>query len=484
MAIEVADAVRTRLTALAPLAASCGMRDIVVTDDALAALLLHLSSLSAQHPIGSVVVVQDRTEILRDREPLKPAVHAALDRAGYDVRVVVLPDDEPHTTVPNIDLVGHALRPGTCVVALGSGTVADVAKHAVFEYETAHPGESSALVCVQTANSVCAYTSGLAVVTYDRVKRTIPSRLPDALILDSTILDQAPRDYTFGGIGDASVAGISFADYRLASLLGLGAWEPRSWEIMRGPRADFLGCHPALQEPGPTQALTLALDLAATGFSMTVAGESAPVSGLEHVTSHMLDMAADADERPVGNHGCQCALAAVLSSIAFQRLLALDELTVADPTTVDRDAERAAVMEAFAGIDTTGQAAAECWSDYETKLQTWARRSDRIAAFAADWPRHREDLRQYVVDPTDLVRALAVTGHPLRWADLSTPISADRARWAFANARLMRKRTTVADLLAFAGQWDDDTIDSIFTTFTDIVTSTTGQLAGVAKEPL
>ncbi|MDR0416384.1 MAG: hypothetical protein LBH76_03530, partial [Propionibacteriaceae bacterium] len=65
--------------------------------------------------------------------------------------------------------------------------------------------------------------------------------------------------------------------------------------------------------------------------------------------------------------------------------------------------------------------------------------------------------------------ALAAAGHPLRFEEIPTGLDEDQARWAFANARLMRKRTSVADLLGFAGLWTEDFVDDVFETYRQLV---------------
>jgi glycerol-1-phosphate dehydrogenase [NAD(P)+] len=443
------------------------LREIVLVDDAIDRLV---DIVFGAGPRGPVLIVQDETVITRHGAPVKPVVAAAFVAAGSPTRVVQLHDDvELHTTPDHIATVRAALTEGLTVIALGSGTVTDITKHAVHGFETAYPDSPLRLFVVQTANSVCAFTSSLAVVTIDGVKRTLPSRLADALILDTQILAEAPPEYTDGGVGDASVAAVSFADYRLSHLLGFTRWEPLAFELMEFSRQRFLAGFPTLGQRDAEGMSALALDLAATGLCMTVAGESAPVSGLEHVTSHTLDMAAAYYGRPVGNHGSQCALASILSLIAWQKLLTEADLSGLDPATIDVTAEQAKVEAAFGHIDKDGLAWRECWSDYAAKIHAWQAGRDQILAFVRQWPQHRGDLGRFTAEPEAYVAALAATGHPLRFADIPTGLDETQARWAFTNARLMRQRTSVADLLGFAGYWTEEFIAAVFDTYHDLI---------------
>ena len=418
-----------------------------------------------------LIVVCDDTVILRNATAVKPFVVEALEEAGIDCVVVTLTardGHELHTTPDQIAIVRGHLTAGVPVVVLGSGTVTDVTKHAVHEFER-ESGERLSLTVVQTANSVCAFTSGLAVVTTDGVKRTVPSRLPDHLVLDTTLLAQAPREYTLGGIGDASVAASSIADYRLANMLEVGSWEPVAELVVADGRERLLRRDPALADPGIRGAEVLSLDLSSCGLAMTFAGESAPLSGLEHVTSHMLDLGAEHFGRAVGNHGSQCGLATALVLIAFEQLVknvdveALRFRSLADG--LDPEVEMATVRHTFEPIDSTGAAWRECWSDYRQKLETWTAQADAVARFQKEWPRHRAELASYLADPEEFLVALAAAGHPLSFEEVTPGIPEEQARWAFANARLMRKRISVADVLYFSGIWNDEFVDQIFERF-------------------
>jgi len=372
-----------------------------------------------------------------------------------------------HTELEPIATVQAKLVPGAVVVALGSGVIADITKHAVYGFEAG--GERLNLIVAQTANSVCAFTSGMAVVTIDGVKRTLESRLPDILVLDTRVLADAPREYSEGGIGDASVSAVAFADYRLSYLLGMTRWEPMAWEVMAFSRSRFLACDEVLADVASIGAGATAIDLSACGFAMTVAGESAPLSGLEHVSSHTLDMVAEVQNRPIGSHGSQCALSSILSLIAWERLLELPELPAFDPAEIDEELWRGKVEAAFGWVDDTGAAWQECWSDFSTKIKAWKDHATGIGGVVGDWASASRGLRAYVTPPATYVAALAAAGHPLRWEDIPTDLTEAAARWAFTNAHLMRKRTSVADVLAFAGLWTEEFIDGVFETYRDLI---------------
>ena len=107
----------------------------------------------------------------------------------------------------------------------------------------------------------------------------------------------------------------------------------------------------------------------------------------------------------------------------------------------------------FGTIDPSGKAAAECWADYQQKLEKWhAHRGDFEAALR-DWDSLRAELQRETRSSDVILQILEKSGAPTRWSQLKPAISEEQARFAFLNASLMRKRLTLGDILIFT-QWD------------------------------
>jgi glycerol-1-phosphate dehydrogenase [NAD(P)+] len=440
------------------------LRHVEAGPDALEALPAIVGDLL---PPGSrtVLVTQDRRPFARDGADLKPLVAGSLTAAGLQVELLELGDEHGHmeSDFAEVDQVRRHLGGDQVVLALGSGKLCDVTKHACHLHEQEH-GRHVPLVVVQTANSVIAFGSGMATITKDGVKRTWPSRLPDALLLDARILRDAPFDYTLGGIGDLAVIAVSFGDWYLAAEFGLSAYTPASFDVLGDVREQLFSPEQAAAlGAGRLDGAELLAKLAVLGgFAMTLAGQSSPMSGYEHVVSHMLDMTARPSGRPVGSHGCQCGVSTIVCAIAWQRLLG--DLR---PGTLDLDAcfpsaasAEPRVRATFDPLDPSGAMSEECWTSYRTKLVDWRAARPRVEAFLADWPARRSRLAALVDDPEVVVQSLAKANHPLRYEDLGIP--EDQARWAFKNGHLMRGRFSSADLLNFTGRLDDSFVDEVF----------------------
>src|SRR5207237_415019 len=117
----------------ADLLADLPIREIVVQSDALSRLPGLLDDLDAPR---RVLLVQDDHPYQRAGQSLKPIVRELLTQHGRQVEILTLPpspDGLVHADLDNV-AVGRAAIGGqsTTVVALGSGSVCDVAKHACF----------------------------------------------------------------------------------------------------------------------------------------------------------------------------------------------------------------------------------------------------------------------------------------------------------------------------------------------------------------
>lgn len=434
-----------------------GMRAVVIGSD----VLLTLPDAVADVTSGrSVVLLVDRTPIARGGADLKAAVHDLL-AARYDVRRVELglPGQELHADEDVVAQATQAALGADAVVAVGSGTITDIAKAAT-------AGEPRPpLLAVQTAASVNGFADGLSVLLRDGAKRTVPTRWPDVLIVDLEVLVSAPPEMNVAGLGDLLAVFTAPTDWYLAALLGMDAsYHPVPAALCRERVRRLIADAEGIGRSDPAALDELARLLTLSGISMGIAGTTAPSSGAEHVMSHLVDMAREQRGSSLALHGAQVGVATIPAAVAWSVLL--DEADLADvdgPTFPEPDVMEPIVRSAFATIDPSGRVGGECWRDYERKLAAWHGSRGRIAHVMSEWPTHRSTLARLVAPPAELASALAAARAPTRFAELDPPVEADLARWAVTNARLMRNRFSIADLLAFTGLWSDDLVELLFT---------------------
>src|SRR5713226_139640 len=411
--------------------------------------------------LGSpLVLVMDETPMLRGRDDLKLLVQALLDSAGYHVRPLWLAGDHHglvYADFEQVQRVQAAITPQTALIALGSGTVTDIAKHAAYLYDLAHPGQAgSVYICCQTANSVTAFAANMAVLLKDGVKRTLPSRYPTAIISDLGVLASAPKAMTLAGLGDCCARFVAYGDWYLASALGMvDLYSEVPLALLDKLDVILLEHAASIAERSYAGEAVVARALLLAGIAQSIVNMSAPISGTEHVTSHVLDMIADHYRRGLALHGAQVGVATITAAQLYQRFL-----DTFDPQAVDIDAcypddasLQVHIRQLFSAIDSSGAMAQECWHDYSKKLALWRQNCPQFVQFCANWHNvHRPKLASLVCSPQIVHSILAQAGAPLVPQDLEPPISQEEYDFAVHNGHFIRVRFVLSDLLYFLAQ--------------------------------
>ena len=410
-------------------------------------------------PGGRVLLVMDATPMLREEQDLKPFVQALLHNACYQVAPLWLEGDRyalVHADFEQVQRVHDAILPGDALIALGSGTVTDIVKHAAYLYDQEQGGQKNSIyICCQTANSVTAFTANMAVLLKEGVKRTVPSRYPTAIIADLRVLASAPKAMTLAGLGDCCARFVAYGDWYLASSLGMVDFYSEvplallgSLETILMEHAASIGQRSLEGEAVVAQALLLA------GIAQSIVNMSAPISGTEHVTSHVLDMIADHYRRGLALHGAQVGVATISAARLYQHFLrSFEPEEVVFDSCYPGDAFlQARIERIFAKIDASGAMARECWRDYSKKLELWRQNRSRFEQFCRDWRAvHRPKLSSLVCSPEIVATILAHAGAPLAPQDLEPPISQEEYDFALAHGHFIRSRFVLGDLLHFLG---------------------------------
>jgi glycerol-1-phosphate dehydrogenase [NAD(P)+] len=404
-----------------------------------------------------VVVLAAATPITVRGSALRDVVESRLASSCATRWVVLGPaDGSVHADEPTVAAAREAAAGAGCVIAVGSGTLCDIAKAAA--------PDGAPLVAVQTATSVNGYADPFSVLLKAGVKRTTPTRWPDVLIADTDILADAPGRLNLAGLGDMAAMFTASADWYLAALLRADgppyraavAGQVRPYgESMLGAGATLAG--------DPDQLAGLAGLLTLSGIGMGVTGSTAPASGMEHAISHLLEMASTATGGPSSLHGEQVGVASVVATATWAHVRdriaagALDRpARLPDP---DATADR--ITAAFAALDPSGAMAAECLADYTAKIKPLAAAGDPLGALRHGWADHDAVIGRLLTGPAELASGLRAAGLPVRFAGLPAPVDDEQAAWAVANCALQRRRFGVADLAMLLGAWEDEDVAAV-----------------------
>ncbi len=372
------------------------------------------------------------------------AVEAALQASGIIVRRYVLPAlPRPK---PSVDLANEIqavlARDDAVPVAVGSGVINDVVKHAAF-------GLDRPYLCVATAASMDGYTSAGAPLSDKGFKKTIQCRPARAVLGDLDIIAAAPREMTGWGYGDLAGKVPAGGDWILADAVGVEAIDSVAWPMVQGPLRGWLA-HPervAGAERGAIEGLFSGLTM--VGLAMELHGSSRPASGADHQIAHLWEMDDLHRDGERVSHGACVAVGTVASLrlydwLGAQDLTRLDvaALVAAAPSLADKAAEIRSQLGA-------GEIAARALEETAAKHLTPPQLHDRLTRIRSVWPDLRRRLAAQLGSADAMVAALHKAGAPAEAADIG--VDRDYLHRTILNARFLRSRYTVLDFLDETG---------------------------------
>lgn len=334
------------------------------------------------------------------------------------------------------------------LISVGSGTITDLGK--VVAARTGAP-----LLAVQTAASVNGFADPLSVLVIGGAKRTKPSTWPSALVIDDRVIDAAPARLNRSGVGDAIAIWSAPADWYLACRLGLDG--PFDDAVVR----PVLDAVEHLADPDHEVARRALVDsLTVGGLVIGIADSTAPLSGSEHLVSHILDMTAMARGAEHDLHGAQVGAATVVCTALWQEVresCRVFDLPWSALSYPDDLAER--VRNTWAVLDPSGRLGEECLTAVERKVAAWDA-ADKSPC-DADRPALLETLFGYVGDPARSTDTLRHWGAAATFAELTPAVGRDQLAWTLSALPYMRDRLTLPDLLVMSDEWTPELIDRV-----------------------
>jgi glycerol-1-phosphate dehydrogenase [NAD(P)+] len=339
-------------------------------------------------------------------------------------------------------------------IAVGAGTISDIVKMAASQVDRDYQS-------VATAASMNGYTSAIAAVLSRGVKRTLPTRQAEAVFADLDVIAAAPAHLNRAGFGDMLSKPYSHADWLLSHLVRGVPYAEESARLLDDAYAALLDRAAAIGRADRDGLGTLTRAILVSGFSMALAGTSAPASGGEHLVSHYWDMEQHCRGLPLlGLHGTQVGVATRLSGVLFDRLLTLDA------ERIDPDA-CAARRPDDAWLDGLGAAhprltpavVEEVRAQIRDKQRTGAALREELADVERRWPDIVDRLTRAVLPSASVTRALRAAGAADRPSAVG--VGPDRAVHTLRVCRHIRSRYVALDLLDDLGLLHDWAADAV-----------------------
>lgn len=261
-------------------------------------------------------------------------INTALRGTGVQAQAIILDGrgliaDERAITSVLIDMDMAA----DAVIAVGSGTVTDIARFVSHRTRTA-------FLSVATAPSVDGYASGHAPLVLRGYKHTVRCHAPEVLFASTSVLSHAPAAMIAAGFGDMLGKVTAVADWELAHLLLGTPYDHTIAEETRQAYRTVVSHADAIGRGEEIGVRTLFEALASTGDALRRFGSSEPTSGSEHQISHFLEMHQIVEGRPPILHGIQVAMGAVIAAGWYGHIRGWDRSTVAALEVAVPDNER------------------------------------------------------------------------------------------------------------------------------------------------
>lgn len=390
----------------------------------------------------AVVVADDRTFEIAGK-----AVTESLQASGVEVAEPhIFPGDpELYARYENCEALRDALSPlDALVVAVGAGTLNDIAKRASAELERPY-------LVVGTAASMDGYTAFGSSIALEGFKQTLSGPGPAGCIADLDIMAAAPQVMTASGYGDLLGKVPAGADWIIADHLGIEAIDHDVWDLVQGPLRSALSRPKELAEGDLSATNELAEGLIMSGLSMQGYQSSRPASGAEHQFSHLWEMeghGVDITPRRL-SHGFKVGLGSISIAALYEVLftrdlrgLDIDAAVAAWPTKEDLEA---AVRAAHPDPKLVEPSAEQAMAKYLTHEELRA----RLEHLSSSWDDLMPRLREQLIPAEQLQQMLRDAGAPVHPSDIQ--LDWQRFRETYRRAQMIRSRYTVLDVALETG---------------------------------
>lgn len=168
------------------------------------------------------------------------------------------------------------------VIGFGGGRVLDVAKYAAFVSKTAY-------ICLPTTLSNDSLASPFSVLGMEgKSRKTLGSKIPTAILIDTDMIMKAPKGQTLSGIGDTISKHTALFDWKLSAEKEGKPLDDFAYAIAR-MSYDTVYHSDNKDLTNKTFIRILSRSLVMGGLAMEIAGSSRPSSGSEHLFCHAIE---------------------------------------------------------------------------------------------------------------------------------------------------------------------------------------------------
>ncbi len=202
------------------------------------------------------------------------------------------------------------------MLALGSGVINDLCR------VVAHARGQKSMV-VGTAPSMDGYASDSSAMIRDRIKVSLYSKCPAAIIADTEIMRRAPLRMLKAGLGDVLAKYVAQCEWGISRLVTGEYYCANIAGLVRESVRRCVAGADGLLKRKEESVREVVNGLILSGIAMSYAKISRPASGLEHYFSHAWEMMALERGTPYELHGIQVGVGTYLTLKLYERIRVL-----------------------------------------------------------------------------------------------------------------------------------------------------------------
>ena len=235
-----------------------------------------------------------------------------LQEAGYEPKTLIIQKtgfDE--ATLGEIVLN----KPDDCdvMIGVGTGSITDMLRFASFKLK---------LPCftVPTAAPMDGFAASAGIMNVNNLKATMPAHCTEVILGDVDVISNAPYRMTMAGFSDLIGKLNALIDWRLDVLINDAHYCRNIDKLVSDYVNDILQKTDKLKRRDPDSIGDVLNALLLIGTTISLYGNSRPVSGAEHHMSHYWDTLGEQKGSIFGMHGEQAAVGTVLALMMLEEL--------------------------------------------------------------------------------------------------------------------------------------------------------------------
>lgn len=275
---------------------TCPIKYVYVEDGAISRLNEVLKD------FNKILLVADQNTFDAAGDKVKKEISLKIKKQViFSGKTVLIPNEE------SIDTVVKNCSDIDFILGVGSGVIQDLCKYVSFDQKIPY-------AIVATAPSMDGYASSGAAMITGGMKVTYTVGLPYAIIADTDVLFNAPKEMIKAGYGDVVGKYSSLNDWKLSALINGEYFCEYIYQATMDMVKKTVSVADGLLKGDKQSIKALTEALIVVGILISFAGSSRPASGSEHHLSHFFEIVGIVTNTPYLAHGTDVAYSTIITA--------------------------------------------------------------------------------------------------------------------------------------------------------------------------